>query len=174
MPRRQPSLSALLISCGTLIASATIAADHQIGVGIHYWQTVDSIEGDFGTVDDAGESYLFAYQIRPSQYFRWELDLEFYDEGFQGADEIAISPVAYALVGKGIYGGLGVGIIYSDGFVDDNFSDTFYVARAGFDVDLLPHTKIDLHGSYRVGEFDLIDEPSSDTISLGALVRFDF
>ncbi len=178
--RHQTLLRAASTAClvaGFLAAFTTpvTAADHQIGFGIHYWETVDNLDPtSIDSITGSGESYLFAYQVLPSQYFRWEFDLEYFERGFQGADAEAYSPVVYALFGKGLYGGVGVGVIYSEGFEDDEFSDAFYAARAGFNIDLVPNVRLDLHGNYRFDDVDLIDRSGSDTITLGALLRFDF
>lgn len=173
LDRRLRIVAAALAVAGAAAAPAA-AADHQIGFGIHYWETVDNLDPTaIDSLQESGESYLFAYQIWPAAYFRWEFDLELFDEGFQGNPEPALSPIVYALFGKGLYGGVGVGVLVSEGFGDDEVSDVFYAARAGFNVDLVPNLKLDLHGNYRFDDVDQIDGAGSDSITLGALLRFD-
>lgn len=51
-------------------------------------------------------------------------------------------------------------------------SDPFYAARVGLDFVLLPRIHLDVNLNYRAGTFDELDEASSDTITLGAALRF--
>lgn len=86
MPTRTHKILIVAIALAGLLGSSSAgAADHQIGLGIRYWEVLDQIQDDFNTVNDGGESYVFAYQVWPSQYFRWEFDLEFADQGVQGS-----------------------------------------------------------------------------------------
>ena len=124
------------------------------------------------SISSSGTIKTPSHQIGPTKYWRFELDLEYFEEGFQGADEAAVSPILYTFFGKGIYGGVGVGVTYSEAFEDD-VSDAFYAARAGFNVDLLPRLSLDIHGNYRFDDWELLDQSSSDTITLGALLRID-
>jgi hypothetical protein len=82
-----------------------------------------------------------------------------------------LSPVAFVLLGSGLYGGVGVGMSFSDGLVD-NRSNPFWVARLGLDLLILPKTRLDLHADYRARAFDELDNVKTDGITLGAAVRF--
>jgi hypothetical protein len=79
--------------------------------------------------------------------------------------------VAFVLLGKGLYGGVGAGISFSDGLVD-NRSDPFWVARLGLDLLILPKTRLDLHADYRARAFDELDNVKTDGVTLGAAIRF--
>jgi hypothetical protein len=100
--------------------------------------------------------------------FSLELDLEYFPDGFAGSTEDAFSPQAYLLIGRGLYGGAGVGVTYSDG----ETSDLFYAAKIGFDIAIIPHVSLDINANYRFNDWSLIDEVDTDTVTLGALVRF--
>ncbi|MGB5983966.1 MAG: hypothetical protein WBG37_01580 [Desulfobacterales bacterium] len=100
--------------------------------------------------------------------------MEIFDKGYAGADESVWSPQAYFLIGKGLYGGVGVGINYSDG---DFANDPFYALRAGIDLEILPSIFLDINANYRFEkwDFDRIEEDiATDTLTLGAILRYEF
>ena len=158
----------LLLTLLTLIA-VPAAADHRIGFGLHHWQTVDDLADEgFEGIDDSGTSGIFSYQYMPAGLLSLELDLEYFADGFGGSTEEALSPQAYLLIGHGLYGGVGVGTTYSDG----ETSDMFYAAKVGFDITIIPKLSIDVNANYRFDNWDLLGEAETDTVTLGALVRF--
>ncbi|HET9228781.1 MAG TPA: hypothetical protein VFR31_19030 [Thermoanaerobaculia bacterium] len=157
----------LLLTLLTLIA-VPAAADHRIGFGLHHWQTVDDLADEgFEGIDDSGTSGIVSYQYVPAGLLSLELDLEYFADGFGGSTEDAFSPQAYLLIGHGLYGGVGVGVIHSDG----ETSDMFYAAKVGFDITILPKLSIDVNANYRFDDWDLLGEAETDTVTLGALVR---
>ena len=157
----------LLLTLLTLIA-VPAAADHRIGFGLHHWQTVDDLADEgFEGIDDSGTSGIVSYQYVPAGLLSLELDLEYFADGFGGSTEEALSPQAYLLIGHGLYGGVGVGVNYSDG----ESSDMFYAAKVGFDITILPKLSIDVNANYRFDDWDLLGEAETDTVTLGALVR---
>ena len=170
-----PTLTLAVAFIVALVSSSPAqAAEHRVGGGFMYWKTIDSIDSDFfGDIDDDGLSTVLSYQYRPDGLFSVEVDLEYFESGFGGAQEAAYSPQVYALVGKGFYAGLGVGFTYSDDF-DGNYSDLFYAARGGFNMALLPGVHLDLNANYRFDAWDELGDAGSDTIFLGAQVRFAF
>ena len=150
------------------------AAEHRLGVGVHYWKTLDNLADDrFGSIEEEGRSWVFSYQYVPAGLFRFEVDLEYADDGFGGSTSSSYSPVGYVLLGSGLYGGIGIGFTSSDGLMDD-FPDPFYAARLGFEMKLLPGLGVDINGNYRAGAFDELGDASTDAITLGATVRFSF
>ena len=160
-------LLTLLVWAGLVAGPA--AADHRIGFGVHHWQTIEDIADEgFEELEDEGNSGIFSYQYVPEGLFSLELDLEYFPDGFAGSTEDAFSPQAYLLIGKGLYGGAGVGVTYSDG----ETSDLFYAAKVGFDIAIIPHLSLDINANYRFNDWDLIDEVDTDTVTLGALLRF--
>lgn len=165
----------IAMTCGLILAlSMTSWAEgsHRIGGGLHYWIALDDIDED--DVDENGLGIILSYQYRMAQFFTIEADLEFLDEGYAGSTETVFSPQAYFLVGLGLYGGVGVGINYSDGDLADK---PFFALRAGFDVEVLPSIFLDLHVNYRFEQWDFDEikgDIDTDTITLGAIVRFEF
>lgn len=146
--------------------------DHRIGGGIHYWVAIEGI--DENNVDEDGIAFILSYQYRMAEFFKLEGNLEFLGEGYAGSDDFVLSPQLYFLIGKGLYGGVGIGINYSDG----DFADQPYFAlRAGVDFEILPSIFLDINANYRFEkwDFDEIQEDiDTDTGTLGAIVRFEF
>lgn len=162
--RRAPLLLMLLAA----LVAVPAFADHSIGVGVHHWQTVDDLADDgFEGLEEEGTSGIVSYQYLPEGIFTLEADLEYFADGFGGSTESAFSPQVYLLVGRGLYAGAGVGIIYSDG----ESSDPFYAARVGFKFSLIPRLAIDVNANYRFNDWSLVDEVETDTVTLGALLR---
>lgn len=156
-----------------LIATPGGAAEHRLGGGIHYWRALDDFDDEgFDNLEESGVSYLASYQYVPRGLFRFEVDLEFFGDGFGGSESSAISPLGFVVLGKGLYAGLGVGVTYSDDF-DGSFSDPFYAARLGFDVEVLPRLFIDIQANYQFDTFGELDSPDSDAITFGAIARFE-
>jgi hypothetical protein len=154
---------------GSAAATPAFAANHRIGVGVHHWQTVEDLADDgFEGIDDKGSSWILSYQYAPEGLFTLEADLEYFADGFGGSAEEAISPQVFLLIGHGLYAGAGVGVTYSD----EDTSDPYYAARVGWDITLIPHLSVDLHANYRFDDWDLIGDASTDTVTLGAIVRF--
>ena len=156
------------------IAAPASAGEHRLGFGLHYWQSVEQLDDDFPDFDiqDDGVSEVLSYQYLAG-FIRFEVAAEYFDEGFQGSLDWAVSPQVYILAGRGIYGGLGVGATYSD-FANGSWSDPYYIAKAGFDFLLLPKIHLDLNADYRFLEWEDLDDYDSDTITFGATVRVGF
>lgn len=160
----------------SLQALPALAADHSLGFGAHFFRTVDSFaddifDDDFNTVEEDGYALVLSYQYVPKGLLSFELDLEYYEDGFGGSGETSLSPIGYVLFGRSWYAGLGLGVTYSDGLADD-FSDPFYAARIGWRIDLLPKLSVDINANYRAGAFNDLDEADTDAITLGAIIRF--
>lgn len=156
------------------IAAPASAGEHRLGFGLHYWQSIEQLDDDFPDFDiqDDGVSEVLSYQYLAG-FIRFEVAAEYFDEGFQGSLDWAVSPQVYILAGRGIYGGLGVGATYSD-FANGSWSDPYYIAKAGFDFLLLPKIHLDLNADYRFLEWEDLDDYDSDTITFGATVRVAF
>lgn len=169
----------------TLVAAAVAAlalpalaaaGEHRLGFGYHYWTTLDDIEiDDLDEVDDNGQAAVVSYQYLPGGLIKFEVDVEYFDEGFGGSTDTAYTPQVFVLLGGNIYGGVGVGATKSDGFADgDDWSDLFYAARVGVEILLLPRIHLDINANYRTGAFDELDEAETDALTLGAAVRVSF
>ena len=170
MRRRFVVLWVAVLLLAGMDVTANADVKHRLGLGAHYWVTVDDIE--FDNVDESGFAWLMSYQIRPVRLLKFEVAVELLPEHFGGATEQVLAPQAYMIVGGWVYGGLGVGTLYSDG----EFCDSpFYALRAGVDFPVLPHVYIDINANYRFNEWDDFDQPgrdlSTDTITVGAAIR---
>jgi hypothetical protein len=163
----------LLIVMAALLAFSSAVAQGQtrIGVGAHYWRTVDNLGDDF---DRDGVSYLATVQRSLFPLLALQVDVERFPDGYAGSQDAVWGPQAFAIVGGAIYAGLGIGILYSDG---DFADEPFYVARAGLDLELLPGIHFDINANYQFSEWskinELDEEVDSDTVTLGAAIRID-
>jgi hypothetical protein len=173
-------LSALLVvvfACASFVLSPapSLAGEHRIGGGVHYWQNVEEIGDDFPDfdIDEDGLAPVVSYQY-VAGLMRFELAAEYFEAGFQGSTEWAVAPQAYVLVGRFFYGGVGVGVTYSDNVIGDDFSDPYFIAKAGIDMLLLPKIHLDINADYRFTEWEQLDNYSTETVTLGATVRVSF
>ena len=145
-------------------------AGHSFGAGAQYWKTVDEI--DLDNVEEEGLSWIATYQYRPFWLAALEMDVEMLPDGFRGAPERVFAPQAYAILGKGLYAALGIGVYYTDGEFAD---DPFYAARAGVNVEVLPRLYLDAYGIYRFEQWEEIEELDekidSDTVMAGLALR---
>ena len=121
---------AVLAALGTF---STAGAEHRLGAGVHYWVGLDKFDEE--DLDDKGFGAVISYQYLFAALFRVEADLEILQEGYAGARSTVYTPVGYFLIGRGIYGGLGAGLGYSDGEWADQ---PFFALRAGLDINFLP------------------------------------
>jgi hypothetical protein len=172
MNRKAKLIVMLLIGSLVLCGTAWAENAHRLGGGLRYWVALDDIDVD--DVDEDGFSLILSYQYVMAEYFKLEADLEFLDEGYAGADKAVWSPQAFFLIGKALYGGVGVGINYSDG---DWADDPFFALRAGVDLEILPSIFLDINANYRfeTWNFDRIEEDiDTDTITVGAILRYQF
>lgn len=153
--------------------AAAHAGEHRLGVGAHFWKTVDDLADDgFSDIEDEGYAWVFSYQYLPGGLLRFEVDVEYYDEGFGGSADAAFSPIGFVLIGGDtLYAGVGLGVTFSDGLEDD-VSDPFYAARIGLDFALLPGLSVDVNANYRANAFSDLDEADTDAVTLGAVLRF--
>ncbi len=171
-----PWLAACLLAT-LLTPGFAEAGEHRLGVGAHFWRTVDDISDDifdspFDGIEDDGFAWVVSYQYVPKGLFRFELDVEYYDGGFAGSPDSAYTPTGFVLFGGNFYAGVGIGFTVSNGLEDD-VSDPFYAARLGWELDLLPGISVDINANYRAEAFNDLDEASSDAITLGAILRFN-
>ena len=150
-----------------LPVQTTFAGDHRIGGGANYWVTLDDIDTD-EDIDDNGFSFYGSYQYWMS-LIGLEIAAEFLPDRF---GESAIAPQAYALVGKAIYAGIGIGTVYSDSEFAD---EPFFALGAGLNLEILPGIFAHIYGNYRFNDKADLDNESkdidTDTIFLGAAIR---
>lgn len=170
--RRLGSIMPLFGCLLVLIAAWSPAeAEVRVGGGIHYWTAVGNIEVNNINITDNGTSFLGSVQFVPGGLFKLEGNLEYFTEGFGGANAGAIAPQAFVLLGSGLYGGLGIGVTYNDELQDSKWSDPFYIARVGLDIEVLPKIHLDVNANYQFNSFTQIDGANKDSITLGAIAR---
>jgi hypothetical protein len=160
----------VLMGMWGFIAPAS-AGDHRIGLGGHYWKTIDDI--DISDIDDDGIAMVVSYQYKPT-LIGLQLDLEIADEQLTGQDETVYSPQVFLIVGGLVYAGLGVGTHYADGEFAD---DAFYALKAGLDFELLPRIHLDINANYRFENWDRDEvegDIDTDTVTLGLVGRIEF
>ncbi len=145
--------------------------DHRLGLGGHYWKSIDDI--DVSDIDEDGFAMVVSYQYKPS-LFGFQFDVEVADEQLTGKSKAVYSPQAYLIVGGLVYGGLGIGTHFSDGNLADK---PFYALKAGLDFELLPHIHLDINANYRFDNWDIDDaseDIDTDTVTLGLVGRIEF
>jgi hypothetical protein len=144
----------------------------RLGVGAHYWKALEDIKVD--EVDESGVSWLASVQLGTSSLVKAQIDVEMFPKGFAGGTEVFYAPQAFVIVGRGIYGGLGIGIYYAG---DEFAEDPFYLLRAGVDVELTPRVYLDINANYRFEQWknlgDTVKDIDTDVITLGAAVRLE-
>ena len=162
----------LLVAIATVLCTAQVAAaaDHRLGLGLHYWQSLDDLADDFPGVEDSGVSWLASYLVDPAGILKFIVDLEYYPDGFGGSKAGAWSPQAYVLIGDKFYGGVGIGTTFASSF-ENNRSETFYIGRFGVDFTLLPRLRLDVNLTYRADAFNELQDFESDALTLGAVFR---
>lgn len=168
--KKQMIVIFLLIGIGGFFTPA-YGGDHRLGLGGHYWKSVDDI--DVSDIDEDGFAMVVSYQYKPT-LFGFQFDVEIADEQLTGKKKTVYSPQAFLIVGGLVYGGLGIGTHYSD---SDFADEPFYALKAGLDFELLPHIHLDINANYRFDNWDL-DEVSedidTDTVTLGLVGRIEF
>jgi len=156
-----------------LAASANSDGRHRLGGGVHYWRTIDEIGAAGFDVDKDGIGWMISYQYVPS-LFKLELDVGLLPDDFAGIKETTLAPQALLLIGAGIYGGLGVGTFVTE---SDFADDPFFIVRAGVEIEFLPSIYLDINANYHFSDFDSISNldknVDTDTLTLGAMIRFD-
>jgi hypothetical protein len=153
-----------------LAISAHADEDNRLGVGAHYWTTVKNL--DIHNVDRHGFSWLASYQYWPS-LIGLEADGEWLQSGYAGATKDVYEPQAYLLLGRTLYGAVGIGGYYTDGSWGNK---PFYAFRAGLNFELLPRLYLDINADYRFEDWSGLkaSDINSDTITLGAAARLAF
>lgn len=167
-------LAAFAFCC--LAPAQVEAAEHRFGIGLQFFKTVDDIADDIGddsfaNIEDDGYAFVLSYQRIPRGLFRWEIDVEYYESGFGGSGEDSITPLALILFGRSLYAGVGAGVTFASDLEDD-VSDPFFVARIGYQLDILPMVSLDINANYRNGAFEDLGDFDTDAATLGAILRF--
>ena len=160
-----------LVALAILTPSGLAAAEHRLGLGLHYWKSLDDLARNFPGVEDSGVSWLGSYIFDVEGPLKFGVDLEYFKDGYGGSTSSAWGPQVLALVGGSLYGGVGIGMVLSSSF-DGNKSDPFFLARFGWDFPIFPHLTLDLNLNYQADAFNQLDEFDADTLTLGVIVRY--
>ena len=159
------------IMLSTVALSSGPAVAIQLGGGIHYLATVGDIKDDDDfEIDDSNFNFVASAKF-PGGLLSFEADVEFVPD-YLGSDEMLYQPQVFALIGGLLYGGAGIGWGYIDG---DWFDDPFYALRAGVDFPV-GKLHLDINANYRFlssSAFDSVDDEDLDSVTFGAIVRFD-
>lgn len=164
----------VILGCWLLATPAASAGESWVGLGAQFWRTADGLPSGstFDDIEDDGYSWVASYQYRPRGLFAFEVDLEYFKDGFAGTTETAYAPQAFVLVGKSLYAGVGTGVTISSGLEDD-VSDPFFMGRLGYNLALLGPLDVDIHVTYRFDEWEGLEgiDVSTDTYTFGAILR---
>ena len=165
----------LFVLCGLVVLTVATspAGGSRIGAGVHYWKTLNKIE--FNEIEESGLSWIASCQFGSSSLLKFQADLEIFPKKFAGFTEVAYAPQAFIILGKTIYGGVGIGTYYIDG----GFADKpFYLLRAGLDLELVPTLYLDINANYRFEDWDkpkdIVKDIDTDVMTLGAALRIAF
>jgi len=163
----------LLLCAGLLACTLGARAEDsglRLGAGANYWTAVKNLDAD--KVDKHGFSWIGTLQYWPS-WIGVEADVEWFKQGYAGAAQDVWAPQAYLILGKTIYGAVGIGGYYSGSTWANN---PFYAFRVGLDFAILPRIYIDINANYRFQDWSSLNASNvkSDTITLGAAVRVAF
>ena len=161
----------------TLVAAESMAAyggGFELGAGATYWYSIDEAKDQ--KFDRDGLGWMISSRIQLSDYFAIGLEVEQSPDNFVFLDKRLYLPSAYAILGNGIYGGIGIGNYYYDG---DFYGDVWYALRAGFKVPIISNGLVlDVNVNYRVENWDDIkaarDKVDTDTLMIGAALRLVF
>ena len=178
---------AILLTCNLLfIPQATFAGEHSLGIGAHYFYTLDDIRTDLE--DDLGDSYhrdglalCASYKYKPNDHFGFLAEVQGYPDGYYDA-KTALSSRLFLLLGKGLYAGAGIAWNYisweneTDLFHDsDGWTDPYYILRVGMEIPILTDSlKLDINANYEMNEWNDFDEFDTDALTFGAGVRIAF
>jgi len=162
-----------LFVLAALAPAAARGAEQELGLGLRYWKALDDLvdEGLPKKLDDSGLAWVGSYLFDVEGPLKFAIELEYARDGFGGATGSAWTPQVLALIGGTLYGGVGIAMTLASG-LPNNHSDPFFVGRFGVDLALLPHLTLDINLNWQSDAFNSIDNISSDTLTLGAIVRY--
>lgn len=162
---------AILMMSALAGGTATQAAEHRLGLGLHYWSAVDDLVEDLPGVEDEGVSWLGSYVFDVEGPLKFGVDLEYFPDGFGGSSDSAWAPQVLALLGGKLYGGVGIGVTLSSSF-DGNASDPYFLARLGLDFPIFPRLTLDLNLNYQADAFNELDELETSALTTGVILRY--
>jgi hypothetical protein len=165
---------AATIAAVLAVATSANAKSFEIGAGATYWYSID--EARDRSFDRDGLGYSLSCEIYLTDYFAVALEVERTPEDFVFLEEELYLPAVYAIVGDGVYLGLGAGAYYYD---NEFYDDYWYAIRGGFKIPFFGGGLVlDININYRSENWDGIKEVKekvgSDTLMAGAALRLAF
>ena len=167
-----------------VVCGSAYAGDHTFGVGFHYFYTLDDINEDLDELlgdafHEDGLAINFSYRYKFNDHFGVLAEVQTYPDGFLDA-ETSFSPRLLVLLGQTFYVGGGIGWnsvdweeVTEDLHDDDNWTDSFYMLRAGIEFPLFTeHLFLDINANYEFNEWNDVEEFDSDIITFGAAIKF--
>jgi opacity protein-like surface antigen len=172
---------AVFVCCSPV--AVTYAVEHSLGIGVHYFYTLQDIKNDFneefgGDFHRDGIACNVSYRFKPNPHFGLLLELQDYPNGYYAAKS-AYSPRVLVLLGKSLYIGAGAAWNHLDwendvdpSLTQDNWSNTYYLLRAGFDWPfIVEDLKIELSTTYEFNNWSEIKDIDTDLLTFGAGLR---
>ena len=165
----------LLLGCAVVGSGLWVGeaqAQHSLGIGLHYLRNLgdisdSGIEGEDLTQDSFG--IIGSYQYDAGM-LKVEGDVEYIFDHV-GTGEEMWEPSAWGLLGDFIYGGVGIGIGYTN---DEWQQNPFYALRAGVNLKL-SSLDLDFYATYRFqssSELEDLTGEDLDSLTFAGLVRF--
>ena len=167
---RKFSILVVMLAVVTASFATKASAGPSFGAGLHYLYAMGDIDTNDPDLSKNSFGVIGSLQF-PLGLIKAEADVEYIFD-FLGTGEGMWEPQLYGLIGGLIYGGAGIGWGYVDG---EWFDNPFYALRAGVD---LPVGKLhlDVNANYRflsTKALEGADEEDLDSVTFGAVVRFD-
>lgn len=165
--KSKATITAIFMIC-LMAFAVTAEAGRRFGGGIHYLKTLGDLK-NAQEFDENAISFMGSVLFTRNQ-LRLEVDVEAVPD-FGASDKTMLAPQAYAMMGKSMYGGVGIGIGYLDG---DWQSNPFFALRAGLDF-VVGNLDLDVFASYRfqkAGDLEHLGSDDLNSITFGALIRF--
>jgi hypothetical protein len=159
-----------LALCLFLTAAPSAAIENRLGIGVHSWRSANEQLDDPSAGDESDLAAVLSYQLVLFRPLKLEVDVEFFPNGFGGSGEEAWSPEALIVVGDRWYAAIGTGVVYSLD-LEDNVSDTIYIARLGVDLPIFPRVRLDLCADQRSQDLNGLTEADEDSITFAAVLR---
>lgn len=172
MTRSLQIAMAAAVCFGLIATSVPASAQHRLGAGLHYLRNLGDItDTPVDSLDFSQDSFgiVGSYQY-DGGIAKLEADLEYIFDHV-GTGEAMWEPSIWGLVGTMLYGGIGMGIGYTDGEWQQN---PFYALRAGTNLSFATFG-LDLFATYRFQSNEDLENLTGedlDSITFAALVRF--
>ncbi len=174
--------SLFILSLILFPTTSLLAGEHSLGLGVHYFYTLDDMDNDWGdSFHENGLGLNGSYKYKPIDHFGFQFELQAFPDGYYDA-EIAVSPRILAILGRSFYIGAGIAWNYLAWEAttealhqDKNWSDAYYILRAGFEIPIIvPDLRLDIKTDYELNEWNEVEDFDSDALTFGVGLRMAF